>query len=1409
MEDIFARLYEMTAFSNIIAEPQFLIMYAIAFILLYLGIKKKYEPLLLIPIAFGVLLANFPGGEMGVVQADENGMVMVNGVMKNIWEMPLHEIAHDLGLMNFIYYMLIKTGFLPPIIFMGVGALTDFGPMLRNLRLSIFGAAAQLGIFTVLLVAILMGFTPKEAASLGIIGGADGPTAIFTTIKLAPHLLGPIAIAAYSYMALVPVIIPLVVKLWCTKKELSINMKEQEKKYPSKTEIKNLRVLKILFPIVVTTVVALFVPSAVPLIGMLMFGNLVKEIGSDTSRLFDAASNSIMNAATIFLGLSVGATMTTEAFLNWTTIGIVIGGFLAFALSISGGILFVKIFNLFTKKKINPLIGACGLSAVPMASRVANEIALKYDPKNHVLQYCMASNISGVIGSAFSAVVKGEYGTLILNNDGTYSYVLDYEKCHSLGEGVTETDQFTVKVSNGAGEVTKPLTVTIHGVNDLPVVTVTPALSVQEGLPPVGDTPNPGGMATGKVDAHDVDAGDTLSYGIMVGDTFVAALPETDDASETPATVYVVGTWGDDGELTLSTTTQAPDAQSLVGTLTMNASGEYTFTVADSAMAQSLNGGKSAQITVQVGATDNHGEAQTKPVTITIHGTNEAPEVSSSLQTSEDAMVEVTGGNQITFTPNDTTSDSGYTVTDADRGDTLTYTFEQRGRYFTSSDAVISINGKDYTVSLSIGADGKITMTYGDDVKKAINALGEGETATLNTEKSPINLVVQDGFGGKTSSPLTLSVSGENDAVVIPENQNTANIEIVDGAASLPDGSFTFTDVDVNDKHEVTLPETVQVTLPGENPQTAQVDTETGVVTLDGIKLGTLTINPVQEPANGKPGKVTYTFDPDAGYLTGLGTGEEVKLDLTFKVTELNNGVTVNTVDQTVTVTLTGSDNATAITGTADSFTVSDADITDVTSDPTIAAVQSSIDGLTNASTSLTTDEDGTKLVTVSFTNAEGTEVSVTLGTLVLTKDESDSWSCVFTPDASADEQLPFGATVNITGVTVQVTTEHSDDTASTVTTDLSTSNMNVAGSNVMELENAAEGSIAAGSNVSGVSQFDLAKLFKNEDKGGDALRYTWNSNPYVQAVSGATGVFMLTEAGLLAFAQSVAAGETFSVPLTYTVTDGLNRSEQTFTLTLDDADVQSVTVGGDVWRFGDADANSLAGGTGNDMLFGMGGGDTLYGGDGNDVLFGDGETAAPVAQALGLGTHGVSAEAIGHGVASASSDTLEHLVSAVDSVEGSGNDMLFGMGGDGNDIVVYDGNDYLIDGGSGIDFIVSNDDSLSLNDLLTKSGRNGNAGPMVNGVEVLIKGEDALSLTSMDQLSKDYGVTIGHDAQGNETLTLNADQWHANGDGSFDYVGQPGVDLTLETSLTPVTHDDAADAAVQQQVFILQNTQG
>jgi oxaloacetate decarboxylase beta subunit len=389
--ELLEKLYQMTAIQDIVDQPQTLLMIAIAFFLLYLGIKKQYEPLLLVPIAFGMLLANFPGGQMGVVKIDET--------------LTLYQIAKEHGIMNFLYYSLIKTGFLPPIIFLGVGALTDFGPMLRNLRLAFFGAAAQIGIFTVLISAVAFGFTLKEAAALGIIGGADGPTAIYTTIKLAPHLLGPIAIAAYSYMALVPVIIPFIVKLTMTKKELQINMKKQDKLFPSAKPIKNLQTLKIIFPIAVGTVVSLLVPSSVPLLGLLMFGNLIKEIGVSTGRLHKAASDTILNTATIFLGLTVGGTMTVKAFLNMETIMIIVGGFIAFAISIAGGIFAVKVFNLFAKKKINPLIGATGLSAVPMASRVANEIALKHDPSNHLLQYAMASNISGVIGSAVAAGV--------------------------------------------------------------------------------------------------------------------------------------------------------------------------------------------------------------------------------------------------------------------------------------------------------------------------------------------------------------------------------------------------------------------------------------------------------------------------------------------------------------------------------------------------------------------------------------------------------------------------------------------------------------------------------------------------------------------------------------------------------------------------------------------------------------------------------------------------------------------------------------------------------------------------------------------------------------------------------------------------------------------------------------------
>ena len=389
--NFFQKIIDMTSLNEMVNEPFYLLMILISLFLLYLGIQKKYEPLLLIPIGFGILISNIPGSNLGVIKVDES--------------LGLIEIAQNYGIINFLYYALIKTGFLPPLIFMGVGALTDFGPMLKNLRLVFFGAAAQIGIFSVLIVASMIGFTNQEAASLAIIGGADGPTAIYTSIVLAPHLLGPIAIAAYSYMALVPVIIPFIVKFTIKKSELLINMKEQDEKFPDSNEIKNLSKIKIIFPIVMTIVVSLIVPSSTPLIGFLMFGNLIKEIGSTTNRLSKAASSNILNTSTIFLGLSIGATMTPESFLNMQTLGIIIGGLFAFIISIIGGILAVKIFNLTTKKKINPLIGATGLSAVPMASRVANDIAIKNDPKNHILHYAMASNISGVIGSAVAAGV--------------------------------------------------------------------------------------------------------------------------------------------------------------------------------------------------------------------------------------------------------------------------------------------------------------------------------------------------------------------------------------------------------------------------------------------------------------------------------------------------------------------------------------------------------------------------------------------------------------------------------------------------------------------------------------------------------------------------------------------------------------------------------------------------------------------------------------------------------------------------------------------------------------------------------------------------------------------------------------------------------------------------------------------
>ena len=343
-----------------------LVMMGIACVLLYLAIRRKFEPLLLIPIAMGMLLSNIFGSTI----FDEGGLL-------------------------YYFYMLNRWGILPPLIFMGIGAMTDFGPLIANPKSLLLGAAAQLGIFITFIGAILLGFTAQEAGSIGIIGGAGGPAAILVTTLMAPHRLGAIAIAAYSYMALVPVIQPPIMKLLTTKNERRIEMKQLRQ--VSKRE-------KILFPIVVTIIVSVILPDALPLVGMLMLGNLFKETGL-TDRLSDTAQNALINTVTIFLGLSVGASAVAEKFLTVETIEILVLGVLAFAFGTASGVLLAKFMNLFMKDKINPLIGSAGVSAVPMAARVSQVVGQKAKPGNYLLMHAMGPNVAGVIGSAVAAGV--------------------------------------------------------------------------------------------------------------------------------------------------------------------------------------------------------------------------------------------------------------------------------------------------------------------------------------------------------------------------------------------------------------------------------------------------------------------------------------------------------------------------------------------------------------------------------------------------------------------------------------------------------------------------------------------------------------------------------------------------------------------------------------------------------------------------------------------------------------------------------------------------------------------------------------------------------------------------------------------------------------------------------------------
>ena len=376
------------------------VMILISFVLLYLAIVKQFEPLLLMPIAFGMLLTNLPlAGIMDepIYEIISNptyhgkaGIPIYNGDMLVGYQY----IKQNGGLLYYLYQG-VKLGIFPPLIFMGVGAMTDFGPLIANPMSLLLGAAAQLGIFLAFIIALLLGFTPAEAGSIGIIGGADGPTAIYVTTKLAPGLLGPIAIAAYSYMALVPVIQPPIMKALTSKKDRQIVMGQL--RTVSKTE-------KIVFPIVVTVLVSLMLPSAAPLIGSLMLGNLFKESGV-TERLSKTAQNELMNIVTIFLGVTVGATAKAETFLQWQTIKIILMGVFAFGGGTAGGVLLGDLMCKLSGGKINPLIGSAGVSAVPMAARVSQKVGQQENPSNFLLMHAMGPNVAGVIGSAVAAGV--------------------------------------------------------------------------------------------------------------------------------------------------------------------------------------------------------------------------------------------------------------------------------------------------------------------------------------------------------------------------------------------------------------------------------------------------------------------------------------------------------------------------------------------------------------------------------------------------------------------------------------------------------------------------------------------------------------------------------------------------------------------------------------------------------------------------------------------------------------------------------------------------------------------------------------------------------------------------------------------------------------------------------------------
>ena len=1034
-------------------------------------------------------------------------------------------------------------------------------------------------------------------------------------------------------------------------------------------------------------------------------------------------------------------------------------------------------------------------------------------------------------------VVPGDFGTLVLNSDGTYTYTVNYDSLQHLPQGENKTDTFTVEVKTANSEPTYvTITVNVQGVNDLPTVSVTPVRSVLEQH---GTTVT----ATGKVEAQDIDDGDVLTYGI-----------ETEEEGFIEQ-AYVVGTWviNEEGEkeLQLSLAAEKPEEGKFVGTITIDDQGEYTFTLENnSEVVRELEAGESASIVVDMGAKDKEGEPVTKPVTITIHGSNENPTVSTTLQVDEDMMV--VESNTLTVS----VDQYGYTATDAEKGD-MTFTFERGGEYMKEVTTNISVDGREYEISLTMGDDGTITIQYPDPLKKYINGLGADEKLwIINPEQMEpkLNVVVEDDAGGKTSSPLTLTIKGKNDVIEDLETDDVTDTS----------GTLTFTDVDRTDEHTITFNDLYAAEdIPLSVSTDALPDEPLDVYNAAGTRLGTLTFTWNEDGARKE---LSYTFNPDDAYLNTLPVGESKEISfsvtvndgngsssttesLSFKVTnkndapeisqrsDVNTGTVIFSDDDlrdtshtvlfsnlknqeeedisfTLDSTTTGqqSQSSTVYLGDVqvgtltityipgeknkdnkidyeftpyenlndldvgehelefsvsikdahggesskilDSFTVTNGN--DV---PVIAITKTG-----NTGTFTITDEDtrDTHAISISYDEKEypvsqNDSIEVPeLGTFVFTQDNKGTWTYTFTADSEVQASIAAGVNKDFS-IALNVSDGHGEDVTETLS-------VTVAGINSHPEK--LESVDLVISSLDDSYDLDLPLI----DADGDSLKYTFGEGNYGTIVLGDDGKYVYQING---DALTKVQEDEVRDMLDYTVVDGVNTVEGTLTVNLD------------------VSALHLP----EEPEIPTEGGETLIpDGDTDDTqpeIPGQPEEPEETSDA------GEDFEAMVYAIENGEDDTL---LFARDTYSLADGEEMYSLSPDDPeentiDIVAYDSTDYMVDGGEGVSFMVSDNEDLTMDDILQGDGQHG---PIVSNIDVLITGEGAESLTNMDQLARDYGISVDRDAN---ALTLD-ESWQKVDSGHTDTQVFSNGSLTLETSLdVSCPSDDLNVQAAMHQV--------